>query len=1178
MSVLCVSVLAEESNRYSANIDYTFKAGNRRDISRLGILVPVQEYNSGLLFSNIFGLYDSRDAVELNLGFGYRELFKKEIVGISTFYDKRKSNTGNIFSQLTFSLEYFRRYLEFRLNGYAPVGTTSKSASTSKTYKPLSYLKVTQSGSVTEKALWGYDVELGGNLPSFERLTGFVAYYHFNDNDIKAIHGVRFRSSFKLNEYLSLEGEIAHDRLRDINYLAGVRIHLAIGGKSNNQLSSLERKMTQMVIRDIDIITDEVKDSFETDNSKPLKYQIDWNDDGAFIDATEKDAENIDVEINDDGSFDNIKFKGERKPLGYVRAEKAWEERQRNLHELELSKWLNYKRTTSRLNALGILGLDSNATNKEIKKAYRKLARKHHPDKGGEVTDFQVLNEAYGLLVTSLGKDWIKFDNILGKSSYVDVDGIFIGKQLSSKNNPNPLNIPKQMLALTLSSSTGVFSPHISGYRIDGKYRGIIFESRYDARLVGDNGSGKIESHDIKGIPDNLNQRQLVRLVKNSRFNIGTLYESGTNTVVGYTVDTLGLARGGSGDGEDYGDSFTITARFSCPSGICSVSNSNFSYDNDSYDNGWGGYSWDSNETAGYNLQMQKNEENLRRIAKEKRDRIERDARALKQWIDCEKKGDLDGMLKAAQVRSKDAKSSELRAIWSKNAANMQARIDIRNKAGEQYVVCERNSDLSGMLKAAKIMSRDSYPAKLRDIWANRVKNAEFQIATKERFRANAEIHAVKEWANGQKTNDLNRMLYAAIDLSKYAADLNARPIWNSKAEEIKSQIKNSRQKEWEKAVSKQDLREMLNLASLMSHYPSTSPSGNWAQKAQELYSKLKDSIQQRWDNASSKQDLKAMMEAAQEAIYIETSPQKSLDWSNKYNSIANKVVALNSARNTNYNNWQGAVSKAANNFIQAQGIKPTNGKSAPERNIVFPFKMAVMQVAPALSKEHGVSTSLIEYHMAKQIMDSTGLHNNALGICFGGNVTFEGRYNELMMKEISRAKPNGNDVTFPLNMSSYETLQVFSDLLGFVPIASNILGGVQALTGVNVFTNQKVNKAQELASAIGGAPIKVLAKGVSIFKGLKGLKKGFSVRNVSTKGARTKNFEVNVSKSEFEGVLKSNGFSKTTKHIDNNKQIEIFKKGNTKYTTRDFSKSTQEASGEVYKNGKIKAKIRFKE
>lgn len=44
------------------------------------------------------------------------------------------------------------------------------------------------------------------------------------------------------------------------------------------------------------------------------------------------------------------------------------------------------------------LGVKKTATEDEIKKAFRKLARKHHPDAGGEEETFKSINEAYEIL------------------------------------------------------------------------------------------------------------------------------------------------------------------------------------------------------------------------------------------------------------------------------------------------------------------------------------------------------------------------------------------------------------------------------------------------------------------------------------------------------------------------------------------------------------------------------------------------------------------------------------------------------------------------------------------------------------------------------------------------------------------------------------------------------------
>lgn len=45
-----------------------------------------------------------------------------------------------------------------------------------------------------------------------------------------------------------------------------------------------------------------------------------------------------------------------------------------------------------------VLGVDQSATQQEIKSAYRKLAKKYHPDTGGDSNKFKKVNEAYSVI------------------------------------------------------------------------------------------------------------------------------------------------------------------------------------------------------------------------------------------------------------------------------------------------------------------------------------------------------------------------------------------------------------------------------------------------------------------------------------------------------------------------------------------------------------------------------------------------------------------------------------------------------------------------------------------------------------------------------------------------------------------------------------------------------------
>jgi len=53
------------------------------------------------------------------------------------------------------------------------------------------------------------------------------------------------------------------------------------------------------------------------------------------------------------------------------------------------------------MNPYNILNVSEKASEAEIKKAYRKLAAKHHPDKGGDEAKFKQINEAYSMIGNS---------------------------------------------------------------------------------------------------------------------------------------------------------------------------------------------------------------------------------------------------------------------------------------------------------------------------------------------------------------------------------------------------------------------------------------------------------------------------------------------------------------------------------------------------------------------------------------------------------------------------------------------------------------------------------------------------------------------------------------------------------------------------------------------------------
>ena len=64
-----------------------------------------------------------------------------------------------------------------------------------------------------------------------------------------------------------------------------------------------------------------------------------------------------------------------------------------------------------------VLGVSRTASDDEIKQAYRKLAKEHHPDRGGDEDKFKAINEAYDYIKNPPQEQpqpdpWANFDDM----------------------------------------------------------------------------------------------------------------------------------------------------------------------------------------------------------------------------------------------------------------------------------------------------------------------------------------------------------------------------------------------------------------------------------------------------------------------------------------------------------------------------------------------------------------------------------------------------------------------------------------------------------------------------------------------------------------------------------------------------------------------------------------------
>ena len=86
----------------------------------------------------------------------------------------------------------------------------------------------------------------------------------------------------------------------------------------------------------------------------------------------------------------------------YLDIRNLYNTNEQDVDELLASFWIRLKNYDQRADALEMLGLEDPVDNITIKQTYRRLAMRHHPDRGGNKEQLQPINAAVKLLLKSV--------------------------------------------------------------------------------------------------------------------------------------------------------------------------------------------------------------------------------------------------------------------------------------------------------------------------------------------------------------------------------------------------------------------------------------------------------------------------------------------------------------------------------------------------------------------------------------------------------------------------------------------------------------------------------------------------------------------------------------------------------------------------------------------------------
>ncbi|KKC39674.1 hypothetical protein WH87_05865 [Devosia epidermidihirudinis] len=205
-----------------------------------GVFVPFMLPDGQVLFADGWLDYQDGGAVYGSIGGGYRQQVGDWVLGVNGALEFATSPYGFNYQQISAGLEALSTQFEFRLNGHAPIGTTSNEVDA------LSKAKISNGAFVInqgyEVALYGLEAEAGIRLPVFPEdspnaLKLYAGAYVQGSERTETVAGVSLRTELTLSldqmlpgATLGLGGGMRYDSNNELSGSVHVRFSAPIGG------------------------------------------------------------------------------------------------------------------------------------------------------------------------------------------------------------------------------------------------------------------------------------------------------------------------------------------------------------------------------------------------------------------------------------------------------------------------------------------------------------------------------------------------------------------------------------------------------------------------------------------------------------------------------------------------------------------------------------------------------------------------------------------------------------------------------------------------------------------------------------------------------------------------------------------------------------------------------------
>ncbi|HEY1096445.1 MAG TPA: right-handed parallel beta-helix repeat-containing protein [Alphaproteobacteria bacterium] len=244
-------------------IDAGGKWGTERSLGQMEGWMPIVQDRDSVLYGDIRWMADSEESQEGNLGLGYRVMRGNHIVGVHGWIDRRRTDRGSNFHQVTGGIEFMKEDWDIKANAYMPLNKekeylTSNSGHVSP-YMAGTGLFVDTNGTLVEEAQPGGDLEVGYRLPVLEdKIDAVRVYgggYAFMGDRSEDVIGGRIRASVDVSPLLNVGARFQYDEPRGSQGFLEATLRFPFTAKKRFQQHGLRARLDESPERDVDIVT-----------------------------------------------------------------------------------------------------------------------------------------------------------------------------------------------------------------------------------------------------------------------------------------------------------------------------------------------------------------------------------------------------------------------------------------------------------------------------------------------------------------------------------------------------------------------------------------------------------------------------------------------------------------------------------------------------------------------------------------------------------------------------------------------------------------------------------------------------------------------------------------------------------------------------------------------------------